>query len=124
MPTLLLIGDKILLLTFRYGSKVIEVIADIKNNSTSPSCNSVFISRQQLSKAMKNDEIFAVHLNTIEGTDESSLQSSEVRKILKEYQDVFPKALPNNLPPKRTVDHAIELVPGSEPPHRSVYRMS
>ena len=36
----------------------------------------------------------------------------------------FPVELPEGLPPKRQVDHKIELQPGSQPHHRSPYRMS
>jgi len=32
--------------------------------------------------------------------------------------------LPNQLPPQRNVDHAIDLIPGSEPPSRPTYRLS
>ena len=47
----------------------------------------------------------------------------QVQKILVEFEDVFPKELPR-LPPTRTIDHRIELLPGSEPPHKAPYRMS
>ena len=46
------------------------------------------------------------------------------KKLLGKYRDVFPKDLPSGLPPKRDVDHRIELVPGSEPPTKAPYRMS
>ncbi|KAL0458925.1 UNVERIFIED_CONTAM: RNA-directed DNA polymerase [Sesamum latifolium] len=36
----------------------------------------------------------------------------------------MPDELPRKLPPKRTVDHEIELVPGTKPPARAPYRMS
>ena len=48
----------------------------------------------------------------------------EVQAILTEFSDVFPKDLPSGLPPTRHIDHKIELVPGTEPPHREPYRMS
>ncbi|CAH1768980.1 3231_t:CDS:2, partial [Entrophospora sp. SA101] len=49
---------------------------------------------------------------------------SEVNKILKEFADVFPTTLPGKLPPKHAIDHTIELVPGTEPPIRPIYKMS
>jgi DNA-binding Xre family transcriptional regulator len=110
-------------LTFRYGTKTIEVAADTRNNQLQPSCNSIFISRQQLSKVAKDGQVFAIHLNTLEEIKEET-KTPEVQKILQKYQDVFPKSLPDTLPPKRSVDHAIQVVPGTEPPHRPVYRMS
>ena len=36
----------------------------------------------------------------------------------------FQAELPPSLLPKRAVDHKIELLPGTEPPHRAPYRMS
>lgn len=49
---------------------------------------------------------------------------SESQRVLREYRDVFPDALPASLPPRRDVDHRIELVPGSSPTSRPTYRMS
>ena len=48
----------------------------------------------------------------------------EVQVILDDYADVFPRELPTMLSPQRDLDYHIELVPGSEPPHRAPYRMS
>ena len=49
---------------------------------------------------------------------------ADLRDILRTYSDVFPAALPAGLPPKREVDHGIELEPGALPPSRPTYRMS
>ena len=46
------------------------------------------------------------------------------RIVLGEFQDVFPEDLPSSLPPRREVDHHIELEPGSTPPFKGVYKMS
>lgn len=51
--------------------------------------------------------------------------ASKVRiKIMEEFSDVFPKDLPNGLPPARDVDHKIDLEPGHSPPFRPIYRLS
>ncbi|KAE8673495.1 Detected protein of unknown function [Hibiscus syriacus] len=47
-----------------------------------------------------------------------------VSHMLAEFQDVIPAELPKKLPPKREVDHKIELVPNVEPPARAPYRMA
>ena len=44
--------------------------------------------------------------------------------LLEEFADVFPKKLPDGLPPQRAVDHRIELEPGFPPPNRPPYRLS
>ena len=44
--------------------------------------------------------------------------------VLKRYQDVMTEDLPNELPPRREVDHKIEVKPGTEPPSKAPYRLS
>ncbi|XP_044481390.1 uncharacterized protein LOC123207965 [Mangifera indica] len=46
-----------------------------------------------------------------------------VAEVLDRYADVMPAALPKTLPPKRRIDHKIELEPGARPPARAPYRM-
>ena len=47
-----------------------------------------------------------------------------LRRTLEEYKDVFPEKLPYGPPPKRTIEHDIDTVPGAAPPHKSPYRLS
>jgi hypothetical protein len=54
----------------------------------------------------------------------SSEQHPLASALLTEFQDVFPENLPPGLPPERSVDHRIELVPGSDPPNKPPYRLS
>src|SRR3954452_3025237 len=63
---------------------------------------------------MIKDEQYAKELLT---------NDDKIQDLLKEYQDIFPDDLPG-LPPYRSVDHGIELVDGTEPPHRSIYALS
>ena len=48
----------------------------------------------------------------------------QVAELLRDFVDVMPSELPKNLPPRRAIDHRIELLPGSSPPSRPLYRMS
>ena len=50
--------------------------------------------------------------------------SDVVAGLLEEFIDVMPLELPKTLPPRRAVDHKIELVPGAKPPSKAPYRMS
>jgi hypothetical protein len=43
---------------------------------------------------------------------------------LDEFSDVMPEELPKDLPPRRRVDHVIEVIPGATPPAKASYRMS
>ena len=44
-----------------------------------------------------------------EGSKQGVDMPKEIRGILEEYQDIMPTKLPSNLPPRREVDHKIEL---------------
>lgn len=48
----------------------------------------------------------------------------KVSKLLSEFLDVAPNELPNDLPPMRNIQHAINLVPGSQLPNLPAYRMN
>ncbi|KAK4383417.1 RNA-directed DNA polymerase [Sesamum angolense] len=48
----------------------------------------------------------------------------KVVELLQEFKDVFPPELPKKLPPRRAIDHAIELEPGARPPAQAPYRMA
>ncbi|XP_022872505.1 uncharacterized protein LOC111391505 [Olea europaea var. sylvestris] len=47
-----------------------------------------------------------------------------VKRLIWEFEDIMPEELPKKLPPRRTIDHEIELIPGAKPPARVPYRMS
>lgn len=110
-------------MTFQYGSKTIIVNADSYETINNLSCHSVFISRQQLAKVSSNVELFAIYVNEIEPIEKDVIKP-DVAMMIQKFIDIFPKTLPNQLPPKRSIDHTIELTPGVEPPSRSIYRMS
>lgn len=48
----------------------------------------------------------------------------EVAGVLREFKDVMPPELPKHLPPRRAIDHQIDLIPGVKPPAKAPYRMS
>ena len=62
--------------------------------------------------------VYAVKLNPI---DKPSAGNEP--EWLSNYEDIFPKEL-TQLPPKREVDHAIDLIPGAQPVARRPYKMS
>ncbi|KAL2223600.1 UNVERIFIED_CONTAM: Retrovirus-related Pol polyprotein from transposon [Sesamum indicum] len=79
----------------------------------------------QFEKGRKRNEpsyLCTLRFDEIEET--SGPIPDEIKKLLKEFEDVMPDELPRKLPPKRAVDHEIELVPGTKPPARAPYRMS
>ena len=48
----------------------------------------------------------------------------DMKAVLEQFWDVFPKNLPPGLPPQRGADHRIELEPGGPPPSRPTYHLS
>jgi len=84
------------------------------------------ISFMQLRSVVKEDEVFLGFLSdpTEETTAPEPAPDGRVTALLQEFRDVFPDDLPAKLPPKRAVDHKIELVPDAAVPQRLTYRLS
>ncbi|KAI5328758.1 hypothetical protein L3X38_028155 [Prunus dulcis] len=83
------------------------------------------LSAMQFSKSWKKGEptfLATMKMNIVE--KEVQPVPKAVEAILKEFADVMPKELPKTLPPRREVDHAIELEPGAKPPAKAPYRMA
>jgi hypothetical protein len=59
--------------------------------------------------------------NFLSTNDLSSTLPSVVFNVLQEYEDVFLDEVPLGLPPKRGIEHQIDLVPGASLPNRAAY---
>lgn len=51
-------------------------------------------------------------------------EDSELQNLLSRFENVFREDLPGGLPPKRSIDHAIEIEEGAKPPSRPLYQLS
>ena len=60
--------------------------------------------------------------NFISTNDLPSTLPSAVFDVLQDYEDVFPEEIPPGLPPKRGIEHKIDLVPGAPLPNHAPYR--
>ena len=60
--------------------------------------------------------------NFLSTNDLPSTLPSAVFDVLQDYEDVFPEEVPPGLPPKRGIEHQIDLVPGASLPNRAPYR--
>ncbi|XP_040948667.1 uncharacterized protein [Gossypium hirsutum] len=83
------------------------------------------LSAIQFAKGVRRNKVsyLATLRNNVEEKFEGEIPR-EVKQLLQSFQDVMPTELPKTLPPKREVDHKIELLPNTEPPARAPYRMS
>ena len=82
------------------------------------------LSAIQLKKGLKQGlETYVAAWVEIKEGQEMEVPDS-VARLLHEFADVMPTALPKELPPRRPIDHRIELIPRSKPPALAPYRMS
>ncbi|XP_070022944.1 uncharacterized protein [Nicotiana sylvestris] len=84
------------------------------------------LSAMQLVKGIKKGEsTFVATITSLE--ENKSFQETLppcIETLLEENKDVMSEELPKHLPPRREVDHKIELEPGVKPPAFSPYRMA
>jgi len=82
------------------------------------------ISAMQLKDGLRRGEVtYLAALREVKKRDAVEVPE-KVAELLVEFSDVMPAELPKTLPPRRAVDHKIELMLGSIPPARVPYRMS
>ena len=85
------------------------------------------LSALQFKRGVTKNQCYVATMKTLEGeeakTDEPPVPDN-VQKVLDEYKDIMPSELPKKLPPRREVDHEIELEPGAKPPAMAPYRMA
>ncbi|XP_015166051.1 uncharacterized protein [Solanum tuberosum] len=86
----------------------------------------VHLSAMQLIKGFKRGE--PTFLAALVGGVGDSIGAAAlphcVEQVLYNNRDVMPEELPQRLPPRREVDHQIELIPGAKPPAMTPYRMA
>ncbi|XP_017609662.1 uncharacterized protein LOC108455631 [Gossypium arboreum] len=79
----------------------------------------------QFAKGVRRDEVSYLSTLKIEEIGKSVGEiPKEVGQVLQFFRDVIPAKLPKNLPPKRKVDHRIELVSNMVSPARAPHYMS
>ncbi|XP_057755441.1 uncharacterized protein LOC130974589 [Arachis stenosperma] len=82
------------------------------------------LSAMQLKKGFKKGEITYLALLQEELTLEREDVPLEIKEVLEENKDVMPSELPKQLPPRRKVDHKIELELGAKSLASTPYRMT
>ncbi|XP_074313825.1 uncharacterized protein LOC141649021 [Silene latifolia] len=82
------------------------------------------LSVMQLNRELQKGE--PTYLCTVSMKEDTSAESEEpsIMRVLEDNKDLMPDSLPMSLPPRRSVDHQIELLPETRPPARGPYRMA
>ena len=82
------------------------------------------LSALQFKKGVRRNEPTYVAVPAVYEDPAEEIIPPEVNQVLKMFGDVMPDQLPKALPPRRGIDHQIELVPGAKPPTKAPYRMA
>ena len=104
-------------MTFTCGKKLVTLRA-------SSGSKLAIISAMKFEREMrKTDQLFLLQLCNEEQNEESNkVMHKGMAKLLEQYKEVFD--MPKCLPPKRKIDHAIELEPNAKVVNKPPYRLS
>ncbi|KAK9671697.1 hypothetical protein RND81_12G048500 [Saponaria officinalis] len=94
--------------------KVVESVEDKKKKGP-------LISTMQLKKGLRRGEPTYLCSMSLKEDTEDGLEEPKVKQLLMNFQDMMLDKLPETLPPRRSVDHQIELLPRAKPPVRGAY---
>ncbi|XP_022866547.1 uncharacterized protein LOC111386316 [Olea europaea var. sylvestris] len=79
----------------------------------------------QFSKGFKRNEPYFLCTLRLEEIEEANGPIPNlVKRLIQEFEDIMSDELLKKLPPRRMIDHEIELIPGVKPPARAPYHMS
>ena len=115
-------------LSRKRGNEVhLVMVSDVRKESAEPMRNQSEYTKPVASStvtARDAREVSLHQLGTVQDVNVENVGNVKVKRLINQFADVFPDDLPSGLPPKRDIDHRIELLDGSEPPKSAVYRMS
>eukprot|EP00253_Pinus_taeda_P022668 PITA_22668 len=87
----------------------------------------LLVSGKQFLKQVENSEIsYAVvkKTRTVLLHTEITDLPVEIQQMLEEFTNIVVDDFPNKLPPKRSISHHIDFIPGASLPNKAAYRMS
>ncbi|XP_020250396.1 uncharacterized protein LOC109827789, partial [Asparagus officinalis] len=118
------------MLLFEHDGKKVKILpVQPKGNDKKPDPNKFsqgvnLIGAKEIDRELSNGApIFALAAREAP-KDIANTAPPEITPVLEEFSDVFPEDLPDQLPPMRDIQHAIDLVPGATLPNLPHYRMN
>ena len=102
--------------------------SDKIENNDSKDENLNLLDYRDLKKGLNKDDRshFVAIVNNIKSNSEVTKidMPKEILNLVNKYNEIFPEELPAKLPPRRNIEHGIELELGTSPPSRPPYRLS
>ena len=81
------------------------------------------ISAIQLKRELAQEKPTFMAITLMEEITIEETIPSEIKDVLDSYADIMPESLPQTLPPRRGIDHEIELLLGYKPQTKNTYRI-
>ena len=118
--------------SINYEQKIVKVGPDVipvfqKNEGKIQVTNlGVKKFRRMLKNNMEKVELYQVKIREVKHSkgEKFAEKNAKLERLLAEFEYVFKTELPPGLPPKRSVDHEIQVEEDSKPPHRPLFRLS
>ncbi|XP_074303710.1 uncharacterized protein LOC141638206 [Silene latifolia] len=82
--------------------------------------DSLFLNANEAEEVVARGE--PAYLLVVREMKKMESNDARIRELLVEFSDVFPDELPDGLPPKRGIEHQIDLLPGAALPNKPAYR--
>ena len=109
------------------GNKRIDLLplspkAEVKPKTVKhPMKPSLFLSAKEAEREIEQgNPTFLLMVKEV--SKDNQVQDDRLKDLLREYEDVFPNELPNELPPIRGIEHPIDFILGAELPNKPAYR--
>jgi len=118
-----LISDKLQLKGITHYLNSMNVLAE---DFRAEDADEYFLTRIYDKSFDSKDELNQIELREKEDEFEAQVKKlpPEAQLLIRSFKDVFPNELPNKLPPKRQIEHRIDLIEGAKLPPSNIYRMS